>query len=165
MTNEEKRSKINEYSFIIEINKGFAIMDIHKIIIPTPYAVGDVNAFLVKGDALTLFDAGPKTEEAYDAIKWGIHAAGYDLKDVDQVVLTHHHPDHAGWVDAFPQANILGHEYVDHWMRKTPEFLQFNDTFFMNQLIEQGVPEKYIERILKIKGGIEVVGTRPLTSF
>ena len=36
-------------------------MDIHKIIIPTPYAVGDVNAFLVKGDTLTLFDAGPKT--------------------------------------------------------------------------------------------------------
>lgn len=140
-------------------------MDIHKIIIPTPYAVGDVNAFLVKGDALTLFDAGPKTQEAYDAIKWGIHAAGYDLEDVDQVVLTHHHPDHAGWVDAFPKATILGHAYVDQWMRKTPEFLQYNDTFFMNQLIEQGVPEKYIERILKVKGEIELFGTIPLTSF
>ena len=41
-------------------------MNIHRIVIPTPYAVGDVNAFLVKGDALTLFDAGPKTEEASD---------------------------------------------------------------------------------------------------
>ena len=44
-------------------------MEINKIVIPTPYPVGDVNAFLVKGDALTLFDAGPKTEEAYEAIK------------------------------------------------------------------------------------------------
>ncbi len=39
-------------------------MNIHKIVIPTPYEIGDVNAFLVKGDALTLFDAGPKTSEA-----------------------------------------------------------------------------------------------------
>ena len=41
---------------------------IHKIIIPTPFAVGDVNAYLVKGDALTLIDAGPKTDEALIAL-------------------------------------------------------------------------------------------------
>lgn len=140
-------------------------METYKITIPTPYAVGDVNAFLVKGDALTLFDAGPKTEEAYEAIKWGIHGVGYDMNDVEQVVLTHHHPDHAGWVDAFPRADILGHEYVDHWMRKTPEFLQYHDTFFKKQLFEQGVPEKYIERIFIAKGEIELFGTTPLTSF
>lgn len=140
-------------------------MDIHKVIIPTPYAVGDVNAFLVKGDTLTLFDAGPKTEEAYEAIKWGIRGAGYDLKDVEQVVLTHHHPDHAGWVDAFGQAEILGHQYVDHWMRKTPEFLDYHETFFKNQLDKQGVPEKYANRILQVKGEIELFGTTPLTGF
>lgn len=140
-------------------------MDIHKIVIPTPYAVGDVNAFLVKGDALTLFDAGPKTEEAYDAIKWGIHAAGYTMKDVEQVVLTHHHPDHAGWVDAFPHASILGHKYVDQWMRKTPEYLEYYAAFFMKQFQLQGVPEKYIEKIIKVKGEIELFGTIPLTSF
>ena len=42
---------------------------IHKIVIPTPFAVGDVNAFLVKGDTLSLVDAGPKTPEAYEALK------------------------------------------------------------------------------------------------
>ena len=44
---------------------------IQKIIIPTPFAVGDVNSYLIKGDALTLVDAGPKTEEALVAIKAG----------------------------------------------------------------------------------------------
>ena len=165
MTNKQKRGKINEHSFINEQVKGVNKMDIHKIIIPTPYAVGDVNAFLVKGDALTLFDAGPKTEEAYEAIKWGIHAAGYTMKDVEQVVLTHHHPDHAGWVDAFPHASILGHAYVDHWMRKKPEYLVYYEAFYMNQLHMQGVPERYIDRILKVKGEIELFGTIPLTAF
>lgn len=140
-------------------------MDIHKIIIPTPYAVGDVNAFLVKGDTLTLFDAGPKTEEAYEAIKWGLRGAGYEMKDIEQVVLTHHHPDHAGWIDAFLHAEILGHHYVDYWMKKEPEFLAYQDRFFAKQLFEQGVPEKYIPRIIKVKGEIELFGTIPLTGY
>ncbi|CAM5688534.1 Beta-lactamase OS=Lysinibacillus sphaericus CBAM5 OX=1400869 GN=P799_12365 PE=4 SV=1 [Lysinibacillus sphaericus] len=38
--------------------KGETALSIHKIEIPTPYEVGDVNAFIVKGDALTIFDVG-----------------------------------------------------------------------------------------------------------
>ncbi|MEK4628469.1 MAG: MBL fold metallo-hydrolase [Solibacillus sp.] len=140
-------------------------MEIFKITIPTPYAVGDVNAFLVKGDTLTLFDAGPKTQEAYEAIKWGIHGAGYALQDVEQVVLTHHHPDHAGWVDAFPHAALLGHAYNDHWMKKTDEFLAYHKAFFKKHLTEQGVPEKYVNRVIEVKGEIELFGTKPLTGF
>lgn len=155
---------MNNYS-LKRGSKGDLTMDIHKIVIPTPYAVGDVNAFLVKGDALTLFDAGPKTEEAYEAIKWGLREAGYSLKDVEQVILTHHHPDHAGWVDAFSDAQILAHPYVDYWMRKTPEFLAYYDRFYTKHLLEQGVPEKYIPRMLKAKGEIELFGSIPLTGF
>ena len=140
-------------------------MNINKIVIPTPYPVGDVNAFLVKGDALTLFDAGPKTEEAYEAIKWGIRAAGYDMKDVEQVVLTHHHPDHAGWVDAFPQADILGHEYVDYWMRQEPDFLEYHTQFYMQELEKQNVPQSIIKNIVQVRGELELFGSRPLTSF
>ena len=146
-------------------NKGDVVMEINKIVIPTPYPVGDVNAFLVKGDALTLFDAGPKTEEAYEAIKWGIRAAGYDMKDVEQVVLTHHHPDHAGWVDAFPQADILGHQYVDYWMRQEPDFLQYHTQFYMQELEKQNVPKSIINNIVQVRGELELFGSRPLTAF
>ncbi|KGR85051.1 MBL fold metallo-hydrolase [Lysinibacillus odysseyi] len=140
-------------------------MQLHKIILPTPYAVGDVNAFLLKGDALTLFDAGPKTQEAYEALQWGIRSAGYDMKDVEQVVLTHHHPDHAGWVDAFPEAEILGHQYVDHWMRQEPDFLEYRNNFYVGELIKQGVPQGYIDRTVEVRGELELFGTRPLTGF
>lgn len=140
-------------------------MQLHKIILPTPYAVGDVNAFLLKGDALTLFDAGPKTQEAYEALQWGIRSAGYDMKDVEQVVLTHHHPDHVGWVDAFPEAEILGHQYVDHWMRQEPDFLQYRNDFYVGELVKQGVPQGYIDRVVEVRGEIELFGTRPLTGF
>ena len=48
---------------------------IHKIILPTPFAVGDVNAYLMKGDSLTLVDAGTNTEEALFALRKGIDEA------------------------------------------------------------------------------------------
>lgn len=140
-------------------------MDIHKIVIPTPFAVGDVNAFLVKGDTLSLFDAGPKTDEALEALKSGIKGAGYRLEDIEQVVLTHHHPDHAGWIDAFPKANILGHEYTNHWITDTPAFNEYRTKFYKDQLLIQGIEEPYFSYILKVREEIEMVGNTPLTSY
>ncbi|PYF07227.1 MBL fold metallo-hydrolase [Ureibacillus chungkukjangi] len=140
-------------------------MNIHKIIIPTPYPIGDVNAFLVKGDQLSLFDVGPKTEVALDALNKGINEAGYKLEDIEQVVLTHHHPDHAGWVDAFPKADILGHEYNDHFLRREPEFMSYRTNFYRNQLSLQAVPEKYLEKIVESKEALKLYGSTPLTKF
>lgn len=140
-------------------------MEIHKIVLPTPYPIGDVNAFLVKGDTLTLFDVGPKTQEAYEALKWGINEVGYDMKEIEQVVLTHHHPDHAGWVDAFPDADILGHRYIDHWLRRTEEFISYRNDFYREQLHLQAVPERYIEKMVQSRGEMELLGSIPLTKF
>lgn len=154
---------MNRYSFLKF--EGDVNMEVHKIIIPTPYAVGDVNSFLVKGDTLSLFDAGPKTEEAYEALKWGIRAAGHDMSEIEQVVLTHHHPDHAGWVDAFPNAELLGHRYVDYWMRQTEDFLKYHNSFYKEQLQKEHVPQKDIDRIIDVHAEIELFGTRPLTQF
>ncbi len=140
-------------------------MSIYKIEIPTPYEVGDVNAFVIKGDALTIFDVGPKTMEAYDALKWGIRAAGFDMRDIEQVVLTHHHPDHAGWVDAFPHAEILGHAYNDKWLRHDEDFLRYHEQFYSERLFEHGVPQKYIKPSVHVRREIELVGERPLTQI
>ncbi|MHA6259565.1 MBL fold metallo-hydrolase [Sporosarcina sp. CAU 1771] len=135
---------------------------VHKIIIPTPFAVGDVNSFLLKGDALSLFDAGPKTPEAYEALKQGLKEVGYTFKDIEQVILTHHHPDHAGWVDAFDNSSLLGHAYNNHWLTRDEEFFRFHDQFYMERLIEEGVPEKYLQWVSKMKRPLVFIGERPL---
>lgn len=140
-------------------------VNIHKIVIPTPYPIGDVNAFLIKGDCLSLFDVGPKTPEALEALKMGMKDAGYLLEDVEQVVLTHHHPDHAGWVDAFPKAVILGHEYNDHFLRKSDEFMAYRTEFYREQLQLQAVPEKYLEKIVERKEAMLMYGSTPLAGF
>ncbi|MCZ2260144.1 MBL fold metallo-hydrolase [Sporosarcina sp. G11-34] len=135
---------------------------IHKIIIPTPYAVGDVNSFLIKGDALSLVDAGPKTPEAYEALKYGLKEAGYTFNDIEQVILTHHHPDHMGWIDAFDNAEVLGHAYNNFWLKRDEAFFNYHDQFYLDRLIEEGVPEKYLGWVKKMKRSVDLMGERPL---
>lgn len=61
-----------------------------------PYPVGHVNAYLLTGDPLTLVDTGVRwrQDEAELAAALGCH--GVALEQIEQLVLTHHHADHAG---------------------------------------------------------------------
>lgn len=136
---------------------------IHVIEMPTPYLVGNVNAILIKGDALSLVDVGVKTKEAYEVLKRGIKEAGYDMRDVEQVILTHHHPDHVGWVDAFPQAELLGHSYNNYWLKAEPAFLDYALSFYIEQLKLQGVPAALLEKQGTNKKPFDHVPSRPLT--
>lgn len=135
---------------------------IHKIVIPTPFAVGDVNAFVVKGDRLSLVDAGPKTPDAYEALKNGLKALGYSFNDIEEVFLTHHHPDHAGWMDAFDKAEVVGHPYTDLWLKRDADFMNFHDRFYLERLQEEGVPEQYFSWVEKMKRPIKLMGDRTL---
>ena len=41
---------------------------IHTLSIPTPFAVGRVNCYLVDEDPLTLIDTGPNSARAFDEL-------------------------------------------------------------------------------------------------
>ncbi|SIT81336.1 MBL fold metallo-hydrolase [Edaphobacillus lindanitolerans] len=135
---------------------------IHTITMPTPFAVGDVNVYLLKGDALTLFDAGTNTPEAWEALLHGLKESGYEPGDIEQVILTHHHPDHAGLVDRFDGARLLGHAYNDPWLRRDEAFFEHHDRFYLDCLKEEGVPEQYLKWVPKMKRPVAFMGSRPL---
>lgn len=69
---------------------------IHRVKVPTPFPVGDVNCYLIDGDPVTLVDVGPKTDESLGTLRAGIRQAGHEVRDVEQIVLTHGHVDHMG---------------------------------------------------------------------
>lgn len=113
--------------------------DIIKLTMPTPFPIGDVNTYLIKGDRLTLIDAGVNTPEARSALEKGLAEAGYTLSDIEQVILTHHHPDHIGLLD-YVSADIYGHEYAKNWLSYHEEFMGWRTEFFMALFQEFGVP-------------------------
>lgn len=70
--------------------------DVVRIALPTPWPIGPVNVYLLRGEPLTLVDAGPRSPEALKALEEGLAAAGVAMSDIELVVLTHQHHDHVG---------------------------------------------------------------------
>ncbi|TMU86665.1 MBL fold metallo-hydrolase [Bacillus sp. BHET2] len=136
---------------------------IAKITLSTPFAVGDVNVYVVKGDALTLVDVGPLTDTAWQQLTEQLALVGYTPKDIDQIVLTHHHPDHAGLLERFPSSvNVYGHNYNRFWLYRDDHFHDVYDRFFLQLAIESGLPEKYLPAIPKFKSPLKFMGQRNL---
>ncbi|HVF52911.1 MAG TPA: MBL fold metallo-hydrolase [Actinomycetota bacterium] len=69
---------------------------VYTITMPTPYAVGPVNAYLIEAEPLTLIDAGINTPQAQNAMLVALAAAGYFPESIERVLITHAHPDHYG---------------------------------------------------------------------
>ena len=70
--------------------------DIHRIAIPTPFRIGDVNAYLLEGDPLTLVDPGPRWPRALATLEAGLDEQGWRIEDIELVLITHQHLDHFG---------------------------------------------------------------------
>lgn len=120
---------------------------IHKLTIPTPFPVGDINTYLIEGEKLTLIDAGPKTEEAWQMFNKQLGELGFRTEDIEQVIVTHHHPDHVGLLDYFPSdMPIIGHEHNNVWLEQDREFFKRYREFFAEFFQQCGIP--YPVRIL-----------------
>jgi glyoxylase-like metal-dependent hydrolase (beta-lactamase superfamily II) len=64
--------------------------------IPTPFAVGRVNCYLIEDEPLTLLDTGPNSGKALDELEQALAAHGHRVEDLELVVLSHQHMDHLG---------------------------------------------------------------------
>ncbi len=64
--------------------------------IPTPFAVGDVFSYLIKDEKNVLVDCGHYTAEALSHLKAQLREQGLLVQDIDEIWLTHGHPDHFG---------------------------------------------------------------------
>ena len=138
---------------------------ISAIPIPTPFPVGDVNAYVIKGDALTLIDAGIKTEEAKQALIAGLNDLHLRLDDIEQIVITHHHVDHVGGIDFFGEdVPVIGHEYNNRWMVPSDEFMNHYNHFFKKLALEMGLPPAFYNKVEKIAGGEAFTCSRSLTN-
>ncbi|KIL45898.1 MBL fold metallo-hydrolase [Jeotgalibacillus campisalis] len=134
--------------------------DIAQLTIPTPFAVGDVHVYVIKGERMTLVDTGPKTNEAWEALESQLSAIGLVPERIDQVVLTHHHPDHAGLIERFPHAAVIGSKEGERFLVRDDEFIKDHDVFYKTFFSSMGLPESYFVLIEKMKEPLQALGNR-----
>lgn len=118
------------------------------IAVPVPY-LGAVNLWLLKGEPLTLVDAGPANEGALTALETGLAANGCSLADIELLVLTHHHLDHAGLASAIAErsgARIAAHRGVADWGAAYHERARAERRFSEELMLAHGVPPELVEK-------------------
>ncbi|WP_042346174.1 MBL fold metallo-hydrolase [Bacillus massiliigorillae] len=138
--------------------------NIAQIAIPTPFPVGDINAYLIKGDALTLVDTGTKIPATKEVIQAGLKELDLEMSDIDQILLTHHHPDHVGGVEFFSSdIPLLGHAENEFWFNMTQEKMDKYEKFFVDLAKDMGVPNDFINQIGSLKNSLKLGCNRSIT--
>ncbi|PSL43591.1 glyoxylase-like metal-dependent hydrolase (beta-lactamase superfamily II) [Salsuginibacillus halophilus] len=123
---------------------------VHQITIPTPFPVGPVHVWFIEGYSLTLVDTGPATPEAERVLKEELQALGYQLQDIDTVVLTHHHPDHCGLAHLFQDtAEIAAHPKAAPWVEKETDFIEHMRQFFRRFYHAHALPAQLVEAVTR----------------
>jgi glyoxylase-like metal-dependent hydrolase (beta-lactamase superfamily II) len=69
---------------------------VHRSDLPTPFRVGHVNCYLLTDPPVTLIDPGTLEPGSLESLAGFLHEHGLRFTDVEQVVITHAHPDHFG---------------------------------------------------------------------
>ena len=67
-----------------------------RIVVPTPFAVGPANVYVVTADPVTMIDSGTNTPETENALMLGLADIGVYPEQIARVVVSHGHPDHFG---------------------------------------------------------------------
>ncbi|SFB71617.1 Glyoxylase, beta-lactamase superfamily II [Halobiforma haloterrestris] len=113
---------------------------------------GHNNAYVLAGeDTLALVDTGIATPDVRADLRDGLAERGYEFADVDDVVLTHFHPDHAGLageIQAESDATVYVHEADAPLVEGDSEALEALDRRRREYLEDWGVPEGPREELL-----------------
>lgn len=122
---------------------------VHPIKIPTPFAVGDVYCYLINDQKKILVDCGHLADEAYVLVKKQLGDLGLAIKDIDEIWLTHGHPDHFGQAARLADesgAVVFGHS------KERSNFSDYDnrelfDEFFSEHLVPEDHKDFMIEQL------------------
>jgi glyoxylase-like metal-dependent hydrolase (beta-lactamase superfamily II) len=82
------------------------------VVVPTPWEVGEVTAYLFPADPVTFIDSGIDMPEGVQALTQALGSHGLRPSDVAQVLVTHAHTDHFGgaiWLQKQSECTVYVH--------------------------------------------------------
>ena len=143
---------------------------IHRLRIPTPFAVGRVNCYLLEDEPLTLIDTGPNSGKALDELQSQLAGRGHSIEDLELVIVTHQHIDHLGLVEIVVQrsgAEVAALGIAAERLANFDEDAEAEDRFAVELMLRNGIPEEVTVALRSVSSsfrgwGSHVTVTRPL---
>jgi glyoxylase-like metal-dependent hydrolase (beta-lactamase superfamily II) len=117
---------------------------IHCLPIPTPFAVGPVNVYLVDDDPLTLVDTGPNSGLALDELERALAQHGRRVEDLERIVVSHQHMDHLGLVEILARrsgAEVCALAALAPWLAGYEDNMEADDRFAERVMSRHGIPQ------------------------
>jgi glyoxylase-like metal-dependent hydrolase (beta-lactamase superfamily II) len=147
-----------------------ALAGVHRLQIPTPFAVGRVNCYLIEDAPLTLVDTGPNSGKALDELITQLDARGHSLADIELVIVTHQHIDHLGLVEIVVEhsgAEVAALGIAADRLANFDEDAEAEDRFAVELMLRNGIPEEVTAALRSVSRsfrgwGSHVAVTRPL---
>jgi glyoxylase-like metal-dependent hydrolase (beta-lactamase superfamily II) len=136
---------------------------IHRIPVPTPFAVGRVNVYLIEDDPLTLVDAGPNSGTSFDELTTGLAAVGHSLEDIELVILTHQHIDHLGLVEIIVQhsgAEVAAIDVAVPFMENFGGDAERDDEEAAALMRRHGISEEVVTALRQVTGSFRAWGSK-----
>jgi glyoxylase-like metal-dependent hydrolase (beta-lactamase superfamily II) len=140
-----------------------AAAGIHRLAIPTPFAVGRVNVYLIDDDPLTLVDAGPNSGTSFDELQRGIAGLGHSLEDIELVIVTHQHIDHLGLVSLVAShsgAEVAALDAAIPFMANFSDEAQADDDFARDIMLRNGIAEDVVAALQSVSRAFRAWGAR-----
>jgi glyoxylase-like metal-dependent hydrolase (beta-lactamase superfamily II) len=126
---------------------------IHQLPVPTPFAVGRVNAYLIDDDPLTLVDTGPNSGNALDQIDRQLHALGRRVTDLELLLVTHQHLDHIGLTDILARragADVAALDMLVPWLADYGAAMEADDAFAAELMLRHGIAQETVTALRAI---------------
>jgi glyoxylase-like metal-dependent hydrolase (beta-lactamase superfamily II) len=147
-----------------------ALAGIHCLPIPTPFAVGRVNCYLIEDSPLTLIDTGPNSGKSLDELNAQLGQRGHSIDDLELVIVTHQHIDHLGLVEIVVEhsgAAVAAIGVAAQRLANFDEDAEADDEFAVQLMRRSGIPEDVTEALRSVSRsfrdwGSHVHVTRPL---
>jgi glyoxylase-like metal-dependent hydrolase (beta-lactamase superfamily II) len=140
-----------------------AAAGIQRLAIPTPFAVGRVNVYLLEDEPLTLVDAGPNSGTSFDELQRGIGGLGHSLEAIELVILTHQHIDHLGLVSlvaAHSGAEVAAIDAAVPFVENYPIEAQADDDFARDIMFRNGIPADVVTALQSVSQAFRAWGAK-----
>lgn len=134
---------------------------IHCLAVPTPFAVGRVNCYLIEDDPLTLVDAGPNSATSLTALEAALQTHGHRVEDLQRIVVTHQHIDHIGLVEILAKrsgAEVCALDLLAPWLADYKHEMEESDSFSAEIMLRNGIPQDIVYALRAVSASFRAWG-------
>jgi glyoxylase-like metal-dependent hydrolase (beta-lactamase superfamily II) len=140
---------------------------IHRMAIPTPFAVGRVNLYLIEDEPLTLVDAGPNSGRSLDELHRELRELGHGLEDIGLILITHQHIDHIGLVEIVARhsgAEVAAIDRLVPFVEDYREAAAADDAFAAEVMLRHGISRDVVHALQSVSLAFRAWGARASVS-